>query len=720
MNCMIQICQSSILSICLCFLVTSLPAQEKNDTTLLNDNRILSADSMIMIDSRLDSFYQTLPEVMITGERPIVKAQQNKLIYDLPRLIQNKPVDNAYDAVKELPGITEMNGGLQLAGQNVTVILDGKVTTLSTEQFYTLLRSIPASRIEKAEVMYNPSARYQVRGALINITLKQSIHSFGSWQGEFYAKYRQKYKEAFEERVSFLYTKHKFSTDFLYSHTHGRGYSVTDKKAIHSLSDGSVHPITTNEIGHSRSHSHNFRIGADYNFSKSHQLSLVYNGTYNTYHNNVDITGTQTSATRSNSSDWLHNVRLDYHTIFGGKAGAEFTYYRSPSNQLLHSRLLDQQLDFLTKDCQRINRWKFFFSQEHTLKQEWGVNYGVIYTSSLDNSYQYYYDAKTLKELTNSEGITNMNSRRREQTLNIYAGINKSFGDKFSLDASLAAEYYKTPVWKKWDWYPILNFSYTPASGHIFQLALSSDKNYPAYWAVQDAISYMGGGYSELHGNPLLKPSQNYRLQLTYILKNKYIFTTWFNHRKDYSVQTLYQSSQRLVEIYKYLNFDYQQQAGIQASIPFKIKNWFDSRLTAIGVWHHEKDSDFWDIPFNRSIIYGIAVLNNTFTISTKPDLKLTLTGMIRSKAIQGIYDLPSSGYVNLGIRYGFANGKAILNLYCNDLFETGQISPQIRFKMQHVTNIYSCFREFGISLTYKLGGYKEKKREEIDTSRFK
>ena len=43
-------------------------------------------------------------------------------VYDLPRLIRDLPVDNAYDAVKELPGVTEMNGGLQLAGQGVTAV----------------------------------------------------------------------------------------------------------------------------------------------------------------------------------------------------------------------------------------------------------------------------------------------------------------------------------------------------------------------------------------------------------------------------------------------------------------------------------------------------------------------------------------------------------------------------------------------------------------------
>ena len=35
-----------------------------------------------------DSLMQTLPEVMVTGERPVVKALAGKLEYDLPRLIE--------------------------------------------------------------------------------------------------------------------------------------------------------------------------------------------------------------------------------------------------------------------------------------------------------------------------------------------------------------------------------------------------------------------------------------------------------------------------------------------------------------------------------------------------------------------------------------------------------------------------------------------------------
>lgn len=105
-----------------------------------NEDRILSADSLITMDGRLDSLYRSLPEVMVVGERPIVKAMQGKLIYDLPRLLRNLAVDNAYDAVKELPGVTEMNDNLTLGGKSVTVVLDSKVTTMTPEQLNTLLK----------------------------------------------------------------------------------------------------------------------------------------------------------------------------------------------------------------------------------------------------------------------------------------------------------------------------------------------------------------------------------------------------------------------------------------------------------------------------------------------------------------------------------------------------------------------------------------------------
>lgn len=702
-----------------CLLMASpLPAQENKKA----DVKTLSADSLVTGDARIDSLYRNLPEVMIVGERPVVKASAGKLEYDMPRMIQNRPIDNVYEALKELPGVTEQDGKLTLGMQGVTVVLDGKVTNMSTEQLYALLKSMPADRIERVEVMYNAPARYQVRGAMLNVRLRHRIGDPGVLQGELYGKYNQEHEASFEERTSLLYNGNKFSADFLYAHTHGNSFSTTDKEARHwQQADGSTHLIQNYEVMRDRSHDHNFRLGTDYQLAENHTLSFVYNGTYTTSHTRQHTTGTQTAESLSDQTSWLHNGRLDYQAPIGLKAGLEFTWYNAPDKQWLHSRMEEQQLDFYTEASQRINAWKFFLAQEHTLKNGWGLNYGTVYTTTIDNSFQTYYetDEKRIK-YDKSTLPDDIRSRRREQTLNIYAGFSKSFGQKLMTDFSLAIERYKTPVWDEWDVYPVLNLTYLPADGHLLQLNFSSDKSYPGYWAVQDVVSYLGGGYSEIQGNPLLKPAIDYTTSLSYILKSKYVFTTWFTHTKDRTLQTLYQSPDELLELYKYQNFDFEQQAGLQASIPFKIGKWYNSRLTLIGLWMRQKDSDFYDLPFDRNRLLGIAMLNNTFTLSRKPDLSLTVDGRLQGRAIQGIYDIPTCGNLSATLRYSFMNGNAILTAWCRDIFQTSMPCPQIRYDRQWVTNNYSSFRSIGLSFTWKFGGYKEKKREQVDTSRFK
>lgn len=176
-------------------LALPLSAQEN----LKNENlRTLSADSILTGDARMDSLYRHLPEVMVVGERPVVKASAGKLEYDLPRMIEGRPVDNVYEALKELPGVVEQDGALTLGMQAVTVVLDGKVTNMSGAQLYALLKSLPADRIERVEVMYNAPARYQVRGAMINVRLHHRIGDPGVVQGEVYGKYNQEHEASFE------------------------------------------------------------------------------------------------------------------------------------------------------------------------------------------------------------------------------------------------------------------------------------------------------------------------------------------------------------------------------------------------------------------------------------------------------------------------------------------------------------------------------------------
>ncbi|MCD8080636.1 MAG: outer membrane beta-barrel family protein [Bacteroides sp.] len=668
------------------------------------------------LEMYMDSLFRELPEVIVRGERPIVKAEAGKLVYDMPRLIGDLPVENAYDAIKQLPGIVDMGEGLQLAGQQVNVVIDGKVSTLSVAQLNELLKSMPASRLSSAEVMFAAPARYQVRGPVVNIVLEKGARSSSSLKGELYSSWNQKHYETLQERASLLYQNQSFSTDLLYSYTYRRSLFETEKEAVHTLSDGSVHPLEMYNRRTGKGHVHNIRWGMDYSLPRNQQLSLVYSSQLSDHSSRECSRGDELSDVSSGGNSYMHHVKADYRSWFGLSAGAEYTFYRSPGHQTLSSVLENEQLDLYSENEQRIHLRRVYTGQEHTLSKGWKLNYGVSYQDVTDRSFQYYYDPQSGDFLSDASA----KNRREEKTFNGYVGVGANLGEKAFLDASLVAEYYHTAVWNEWSVYPTLNFSYLPAAGHILQFSLSTNKSYPPYWSVQDVTSYMGA-YSEIRGNPLLKPSAGYRTRLSYILKSKYVFTGFFNYTKDRFLQLLYQSPERLTEIYKYMNLDFEQTVGVQATVPVRAGRWMQSRFTLTGMYMHQKDSDFWDLSFNRRLYTFVATVQNTFILSAKPDLKFTLNGCYQNRAIQGNYDLPRSGNLNADRRWTFAAEKVKLTLQGEDLFDTSGISPRIRFGNQQVINRYiHTNRAFILSLSYKFGDYKEKRREAVDTSRFK
>ncbi|MBQ3812806.1 MAG: TonB-dependent receptor family protein, partial [Bacteroidales bacterium] len=445
---------------------------------------------------------------------------------------------------------------------------------------------------------------------------------------------------------------------------------------------------------------------------------LVYNGNFGKSGTDLNTTGTEISTARIDRNKQLHNVRADYMAPFGLSVGAEYTHYNKPSNQLLKSTFEGEEWYFRTEDQQTIDRWKVFAGQEHSLGSDWELNYGVDLEWARDKSFQWYYDPATGQKI-HVAGDGGFSSLLDEQTQNVYAGFSKAFSEKWQMDGSLAVEHFKNAAWNDWSVYPTLNLTWLPAAGHIVQLGLSSDKGYPDYWSLQSTTTH-SNAYTEIVGNPSLRPKKEYQAALSYILKSKYVFTAYFSHTKDYFIQLLYQNPDRLVQTYRVLNEDFMQQAGIQATIPFAVGDWWNAQTRFIGAWQREKDSDFYDIPFDRNIFFGMVIMNNTFTLSKKHNLKLLVNGMIRSKGIQGNYDLPASGNLDASLRWGFADGRGLLNIFCSDIFQTRMISPVIDYGGQYVHTRYKGWRRAGVALTWKFGGYTEKRREAVDTGRFR
>ena len=491
----------------------------------------------------------------------------------------------------------------------------------------------------------------------------------------------------------------------LYSFGHGKRYYYYENEFAHTLTDGTSYAFSTHSDNNKRHLNHNIRLGINYHLAKNHQLSFAYTSQLNNTRGTSEDDGDFTSLLRIHAKSQFHNFRLDYSTPFGFSAGAEYTYYNSPDEQWLKSSLYDEIYDITSQ--QRIDKWHAYLKQEHDLGKDWGLNYGINYTTSRDKSSQ-----------ENNNKSSDGNTIQNEDQMNFYIGASKSFGQKLTMEASLMEEYYHTPIWNEWNLFPTLSITYLPKAGHVIQFDLDCDRDYPTYWSVKNFTTYNAGGYGKIVGNPTLKPSRELSLSLTYILHSRYVASLFFNNSKDEFRQLPYQSDTKKEMEYKHVNFDHVNQVGLMLTAPINIGNWWQNRLTFTGVYQNDKNSHFYDLPFDRSKWFCQALWNGTFLFGKH--VLLNLDASVHTDAIQGIIDIPASGYLNAALTWKpLKDDKLQLKAYCNDIFETGDNHLHDTYRGQHVINKMYFGRIIGLSLTYRFGGYKAKQHEEVDTSRF-
>lgn len=659
-----------------------------------------------------------LGEVIVSGERPAVRVIDGKMTYDLSRLVEDKVVSNAYESLLQLPGVREQDDRLVLAGANsLTVLLNGKPTTMTNEQLINLLKNTPKEQIEKAEIMYSAPPQYHTRGAAINLVLQKGISETPHWQGQVNSMYNQRYYDNYSLGSALLYSSSKLSLDFLYSFAYNRTHSETDQIS-HHLFDGEYYDITQDNTGSGRSQDHTVRIGADYNIDDKNKVHLTSTNQIIPVSKRMELSeGTYShSENRKNAADpiRMHNLELGYTSGFGLNTGIDYTYYKNHAIQDFTEKAVGKENRFEAYANQNINRLMLYADQTHPVSKGGSLNYGGKFLYASDDSRQTYHSLAggDLSDL-------NTASRLNEYTYDLYAGFNKSFTEQFSFSASLTGEYYRLGSFDEWTLFPQMEATYVFSPSQILQFSFSSDKVYPDYWEMQGAVSYLNG-YGEVHGNPLLKPYKDYNAQLNYIIKGKYILTAFYNYQDDYFVQLPYQAPDRLALIYQTTNFDYKQQAGLSLVIPFAVGNRWDSRLSLVGFYDKVRNDHFHDIAFRKDNLSMYSQWNNTVHLSTQPDIQFELNGIFTTRNIQGPMEIHKLYRVDAGLKWTFAGDKAELRLKATDLFDNWHYNIALKhdhqdFKMNPLPDL----RAVQLSFAYKFGGYKDKKRKEVDTSRF-
>ena len=660
----------------------------------------------------LESKDYNLEEVVIEGEKPLVKVENGRLGYNLSVLSEKQVVNNAYEAITKLPGVQESSGILSLAGANsLTIVMNGKPTTMTAEQLETLLRNTPVDRVEKAEVMYSAPPELHVRGAIINVVMKRSNDY--SFQGELSTYYQNKYFSSGGANGNFRLSTPKVTLDVMYGTDNIKMLEYTELFSRHTLSD-KVYEITQNEKLSSKSWVHNVRTALEYNINKKNHLNVAYTGSFTPDGHNRSIAdgSFQQSNLDKFTDNKMNNITVQYSSGIGLEVGGDYTRYTSDNNQTMFTQLSDKNKSSYTlTGGQRIDRYSIYADQKHNLTNNWGIGYGVAYRYAKD------YDFQTYNNVTGNIQTENTEAKLNEQSASFYFSLNKNWTTGTSLSISAIGEYYTIGNYHKWAVYPQASLTYLKSPKHIFQLSLSTDKTYPGYWDMQSSVTYLNG-YSELQGTPGLRPMTNYNLNGTYILKQKYIFGMFYTHTSDYFAQSPYQATDRLALIYKNTNWNYMRMIGANIILPFSIGNWYDARLTLVGMQARQKCERFFDVPFDRKKWMFVGTFDNTFMVGK--NLSFELTGNIQTPFIQGTLDLNSSFNLTAGMKWSFAKNRCSLIARCSDIFNSSMPDMKVRFKGQHLdmnTGFYT--RTVSLNFTYRFGGYKKQEIKGVDTSRF-
>ena len=677
----------------------------------------MKAQTLTHTDSlTMENMMHNLPEVMVKGSRPIVKAERGMLSYNMPLLLKQLPADNAYEALTRIPGISDATGSISFSGNEVTLIVNGQATTLTQEQLTERLKAMPAAQLAKAEVMLSAPARYHVRGMAINIVTKDYAGT-NQLSGQVIGGMKQsKYAKGFGDLYLSL-QRGKFGLDAQYKYVNGNSYGESSRIANHPLGNNRVY--YNDETGQkSFGITHNYRLGMNYAFSKNHRLDVAYTGHWDKRCSNSNTTGSSISGMHHDSHEYLHNVDVNYSLPFGLTLNGSYTYYRTPQQQALDGTMhTDESMPGTERNLtsgseQTINKWMFTADQTHSLAHGWGLSYGVKGQFTSNKSYQTTIDKDGTIQPNGTSSVDN-----NERMWNIYAGFSKQINKAISVEASVAAEQYHSPIWDKWRVYPTLNALWNVNDNHLLNLSFSSNSEFPSYWSTMSNVFY-SSTYSEIHGNPDLKPFSYYNVNLMWQIKRRYTLMAFASLKPDYFVQLPYQTTERMAVIMKETNFDYSNSYGLQASVIFNAGKWLNGNVFAVGTYKHDKSSNFFDLPFNRKKLSVILGGTASVKLCNTQDLRLILNPFFQSKAIQGVYDVSPIFKMNAKLQWTSHDGKWGLRLngsnIFNNLYDTRSVQGNQDYRMKINYNWASV--TFGV--IYKFGGYKEKKVKEVDTSR--
>jgi outer membrane receptor protein involved in Fe transport len=314
----------------------------------------------------LEEDINVLNEVTVTSKVQEISSKMDKKVFSVAENISQSG-GSVLQAMQNLPGVTSHDGKVQLRGNDkVMVLIDGKQTALTGFGNQSGLDNIPASAIEKIEIINNPSAKFDANGnaGIINIIYKKNkqegfngkiglTSGLGAlWERKanlpgMTPQYQMTPKV--NPTLSLNYRKNKINTylqaDYLYTETLNKNEFVT-----RTYDDGTV--INQQTKRNRNTHFTTIKTGIDWNYNDQNSFSFsglfgsekiidngeepFFNEDYSQRLRLWEFLEDELKTTAMASASYEHKFEQAGHKL---NAGINYTYHREDEKYFFNNTL---------------------------------------------------------------------------------------------------------------------------------------------------------------------------------------------------------------------------------------------------------------------------------------------------------------------------------------------------------------------------------------------
>nr|WP_294793074.1 outer membrane beta-barrel family protein [uncultured Mucilaginibacter sp.] len=642
---------------------------------------------------------KTLNAVNITAAKPLIERKVDRTVMNVENSILAAG-NTAMEILERAPGVTvDKDDNISLRGkQGVTVMINDKLTYLSSAQLATLLRSTDGNTISTIEIITNPSAKYDAAGnsGIINIKLKKNKQKGTNGSLSQGVSRGKNFRDATSLNIN-----HKNGPLNIFG-TISRGDNNRYREiGINRVIAGSTTPYfdqlskMTN-----KNYYNNFNIGADLETSSKNTFGVVASGYTNggrdLIDNHTDISDPSRTLksylnTASNVENRYKNIAfnlndrykidtlgqdlaidLDYSKFNNNSVATYDTYYFLPDGKP-DPDADKKPLLLRNQSPSSIEIYSGKADYTKPLSKTWKFESGIKVSSvKTDN------DLRAQKfdgtAFVNDAGRTNR-FIYTEQIAAAYTNLNHEFKNG-SIQVGLRAENTESEgdlVGSQTVKRSYLNFFPSVFINHSFgkknDLGFSYSRRIdrPNYSNLNPFIYYLDP-YTYSKGNSFLKPQYTNNFELNYTYNKTITVGLGYSHTTDVITElilplpgtnTTYQTND---------NLRTQESYSVNIYSPYKIAKWWSGNVNFNGFYLGFKSDNFAGGNVDNGRAAFTVKSTQTLTVAK---FKAEITGNYNSALAYGIYYIFPRYSIDAGVSRSFANKKLTVKVALNDVFNT-------------------------------------------------